>query len=611
MENWPFKSLPDMLKQNALVFKDKIAIAYKKGNGVTKFTYEDFYRFTLMVSRGLKKLGINSKDKVAILSETRPMWSLADFGVLNLGAVVVPIYHTNTPEQIAYIINNSESKVVFVSDKTQYLKLLEVKDQIPTVEFVIAHDRFLGDKKLPLITFYQVSEISEPLNQNEQKEIESLINSIDINDTFTIIYTSGTTAEPKGVELTHKNLISNIHYINKKANGLIDSNDIFLTFLPFSHILGRADSYYLPLAYGAQIAFAESIEKIADNILEFKPTIIVTVPRLLEKIYSKILDSVHHASNFKRNLFHSALTVVKQYIDAKYVNKDLSSTLKFKYKLYDKLIFSKVREKLGLVNFKTFVSGGAPLEIEVNKFFWGLGIKVLEGFGLTETSPVLCVNSFEQLKFGSVGTLIDETQVKVAPDGELLFKGPQITKGYYKAPDLNKEAFNEEGFFRTGDIGKVDEEGFIYITDRKKELIVTAGGKNIAPAPIENALKLSKYISNAYVYGDRKPYLVALVTMNIERVLEFAKENHLHYFDISDLAKNQKIMDLFKTEIEAVNKTLPRYETIKKFSILASDFSIEGGELTPTLKLKRRIIYKKYMDKIECLYTEDGNCFSC
>ncbi|MGC8706716.1 MAG: AMP-dependent synthetase/ligase, partial [Desulfurella sp.] len=387
MENWPYKSLPDMLKQNAIAFKDKIAIAYKKGGGITKFTYEDFYKFTLMVSRGLKKLGINPKDKVAILSETRPMWSLADFGIMNIGAIVVPIYPTSTPEQIAYIINHSEAKAIFVSDKTQYLKLLEVKDQIPSIEFVIAHDRFLGDKKLPLITFYQVSEISELLTQNEQKEIESYIDSIDIEDTFTIIYTSGTTAEPKGVELTHKNLISNIYYINKKANNLIDSNDIFLTFLPFSHILGRADSYYLPLAYGSQIAFAESIEKIADNILEFKPTIIVTVPRLLEKIYSKILDSVHHASNFKKNLFHAALTIAKQYIDAKYVNKNLTSNLEFKYKIFDKLVFSKVREKLGLVNFKTFVSGGAPLEIEVNKFFWGLGIKVLEGFGLTETSP--------------------------------------------------------------------------------------------------------------------------------------------------------------------------------------------------------------------------------
>ncbi|MGC8502801.1 AMP-dependent synthetase/ligase [Desulfurella sp.] len=611
MENWPFKSLPDMLRQNALVYKDKIAIAYKKTGGLTKFTYDDFYRFTLMVSRGLKKLGVNQKDKVAILSETRTMWSLADFGIMNLGAIVVPIYHTNTPEQIAYIINHSESRIVFVSDKTQYLKLLEVRDQIPNIEFVIAHDRFLGDKKLPLITFYQVSEISEPLSANEQKEIEALIENIDIDDTFTIKYTSGTTAEPKGVELTHKNLISNIYYINKKANNLIDSNDIFLTFLPFSHILGRADSYYLPLAYGAQIAFAESIEKIADNILEFKPTIIVTVPRLLEKIYSKILDSVHHASNFKRSLFHQALSIAKEYIEARYVNNNLNATLELKYKFFDRLVFSKIRQKLGLENFKTFVSGGAPLEIEVNKFFWGLGIKVLEGFGLTETSPVLCVNSFEKMKFGSVGTLIDDTQIKVASDGELLFKGPQITKGYYKAPDLNKEAFDEEGFFKTGDIGKIDEEGFIYITDRKKEIIVTAGGKNIAPAPIENALKLSKYISNAYVYGDRKPYLVALVTMNIERVLEFAKENHLHYFDIGDLSKNEKMLDLFKSEIEEINKTLARYETIKKFSILPHDFSIEGGELTPTLKLKRRVIYKKYTDKIECLYTEDGNCFSC
>lgn len=609
---WQFKSLPDMLRQITKKYRDRVAISYKKNGQIVNLTYDEFYKLTLMVSRGLSKLGVKKSDKVAILSETRPMWSLSDFGIMNLGAWVIPIYHTNTPEQISYILNHSQAKIVILSDRSQYLKLLEIRDEIPSVEIVVAHDRFLPDKALPVLTFYQLTEMSVQLKDEEEKEIEQSIDSIDIEDTFTIIYTSGTTGVPKGVELCHRNIISNIYYINKKAKDLVTEEDVFLSFLPYSHILGRADSHYLPIAHGSKIAYAESIEKIAENILEFKPTIIVTVPRLLEKIHSRIFDAVHGASDFKKNLFHKAINVAREYIETVYVKREKPSTsLNLKYKFYDKLIYSKLREKLGLVNFKTFVSGGAPLNQDINKFFWGIGLKVLEGYGLTETSPVLCVNTFDKMKFGSVGTLLEETKVKVAEDGELLFKGPQIMKGYYKDEEKTKEAFDDEGYFRTGDIGKIDEEGFIYITDRKKELIVTAGGKNIPPAPIENALKNSKYISNAFVYGDRKPYLIAILTMNLERVLEFAKEHNLRYFDVADLAKNEKIIKLFEKEVEKVNKSLARYETIKKFVIVPQDFTIEGGELTPTLKLKRRVIYKKYADKIECLYGEDGNCYTC
>ncbi len=609
---WQYSSLPDMLRQSAKKYKDRVAISYKKNGQIVDITYEKFYELTLMVARGLKKLGVKKGDKVAILSETRPMWSLADFGIMNLGAWVIPIYHTNTPDQVSYILNHSQAKIVIVSDRSQYFKILQIKDEVPSVEIVVAHDRFIPDKKLPVLTFYQLTEMSVPLEEKERQEIEKSIDDIDIEDTFTVIYTSGTTGVPKGVELCHRNIISNIYYINKKAENLVNENDVFLSFLPYSHILGRADSHYLPIAHGSKIAYAESIEKIADNILEFKPTIIVTVPRLLEKIHSRIFDAVHEASDFKKNLFHKAIETGKEYVETVYEKKEKpSASLSFKYKLFDNLVFSKLREKLGLTQLKTFVSGGAPLNQDINKFFWSIGLPVLEGYGLTETSPVLCVNTFDKLKFGSVGTLLEETKLKIDEDGELLFKGPQVMKGYYKDEEKTKEAFDEEGYFRTGDIGKQDEDGFIFITDRKKELIVTAGGKNIAPAPIENLLKNTKYISNAFVYGDKKPYLVAILTMNLERVLEYAKEHNLKYFDVSDLAKNEKIIELFKREVEKVNKQLARYETIKKFVIVPQDFSIEGGELTPTLKLKRRVIYKKYADKIECLYNEDGSCYTC
>ncbi|WP_198018184.1 AMP-dependent synthetase/ligase [Hippea jasoniae] len=606
---YPFKSIPEMLRESARKYADKTAIMYKKEGKYISLSYRQVYYRTLQVSRGLKKMGIKPKDKVAILSETRPMWVLADFGILNIGAIEIPIYHTDSPEQIAYIINHSEAKAIFVSNKAQYMKLLQVRDKIPSIEFVIAHDRFLGNSSLPVYTLFQVSEISEELSEKDQKEIEDFMDTIEPDDIYTILYTSGTTGNPKGVLLTHKNIISNVHNTVIKAKDFLGEDEIFLTFLPFSHVLGKTDSCYLPIYTGGVIAFAESIDTLADNMKEVKPTVIVTVPRLLEKIHARINNVIHEMPPSKKKLIQWAINTGIQYIKDKYIERKNPST--FKYNLADKLVFEKLRKVMGLERLKGFVSGGAPLDKDLNIFFWALGLRVFEGYGLTETSPVLCVNTPTQLKFGSVGTLIDETEVKVAEDGELLFRGPQIAKGYYKMPEATEEAFSDDGWFKTGDIGKIDSEGFIYITDRKKELIITAGGKNIAPQPIENMLKMSEYISNACLYGDRRPYIVALLTLNMERIIDYAKEHHLKYFDIKDLAKNEKILQLIKNEVEKVNKNLARVETIKKFAILQDDFSIEGGELTSTLKLKRRVIYKKYWDIIECLYAEDGSCYKC
>ncbi len=606
--SYPFRSIPELLMKNASVFKNETAVLYKKDGKYISITYEELYHRGLQVSRGLKKMGIKKGDKVAILSETRPMWMLADFGILNLGCIEVPIYHTDSPEQIAYILNHSEAKAVFVSTKAQYQKLLDVVDKI-NIEFVVSHDRFLGDPKLPVLTLFQLSEISEDISEAEKKEIEESIKSIEPDEIYTILYTSGTTGKPKGVLLTHKNIISNLYYTERKTGKILTKDDIFLTFLPFSHVLGKTDSCYLPMYVGAKIAFAESIETIADNMKEVRPTIMVTVPRLLEKIYARIMDVTHNMSDTKKALVHWAIDVGKNYVIKKYIEKEEPSVLR--YSIADKIVFQKLRGSMGLDRLKFFVSGGAPLDKDLNIFYWACGLKVLEGYGLTETSPVLCVNEPDNFKFGSVGTLLEETEVKIAEDGELIFRGPQVAKGYYKMPEATKESFTEDGWFKTGDIGHIDEDGFVYITDRKKEIIITAGGKNVAPQAIENALKFSKYISNACLYGDKKPYIVALVTLNIERIIDYAKEHKLRYLDVSDLAKNEKIIKLIKKEIEKVNKNLAKVETIKKFAILPQDFSIETGELTSTLKLKRRVVYQKYKDIIECLYTDEGTCFTC
>ena len=339
-------------------------------------------------------------------------------------------------------------------------------------------------------------------------------------------------------------------------------------------------------------------------MMEVQPTLMVSVPRLFEKIYHRIYDNAHEMSAIKRSIFHWAVTVGKQYVQVKYILKQPTSGIEFQYSIADRLVFSKIRERFG-GRMKLFCCGGAPLDKTINEFFWIIGIPIFEGYGLTETSPAIAFNNFEHIRFGSVGFPLKETEFRIAADGEILVKGPQVMLGYYNNPEATNEAI-QDGWLATGDIGKI-EDGFITITDRKKELIITAGGKNIAPQPVENELKMDKYISSVYVYGDRKPYLTALIVPTIERLLEFAKENHLNYYDLDDLVRHEQVQKLFEQRILEINKSLPQYETIKKFVLLAYDFSIDGGELTPTMKLRRKVIYEKYKQKIEDMYTDHNN----
>ncbi|MEF3255726.1 MAG: long-chain fatty acid--CoA ligase [Deferribacterales bacterium] len=604
MKRYQFDTIPEMLRHNANKYINKFAFGYKKGDKFVHVTYGRFYELVLMMARGLKKIGIKKGDRVVIISENRPGWIITDMAVQICGAITVPIYPTSTVESIKYIINNCEAKAVFISNKVQFDKLYQIKDEIPTVEYIFSYDRFLSDKKMPVFTFLQISEISIPLTDDEKKEIEKEIDNLKTDDLATIIYTSGTTGNPKGVMLTHYNIISDA-YLGIKKIEIVDENDVFLSFLPLSHALERTIGYYVCIFSGGEIVFAENIDKVAQNILEVNPTLIVSVPRLLEKIYSRIYENVHEMPTLKKNLFHKAVEIGKKYVYAKYVDKNLTSWLEYKYKFYDKLIFSKIREKFGN-RLKGFCSGGAPLDKNINEFFWSIGVPIFEGYGLTETSPAVCINTYKQIRFGSVGTLFEDTEAKLADDGELLLAGPMVMKGYYKNEEATKEVFDGK-WFKTGDIAEI-KDGYIYIVDRKKELIVTSGGKNIAPQHIENELKLDKYISQSYVHGDKKPYLVALIIPNIERLIEYAKEHKIDYLDLNELTKKDEIVKLYKERIENINKKLAKYETIKKFHIIPNEFTIEGGELTPTLKLRRKNIYNKYAEIIECLYSENEKC---
>ena len=598
MDKIPYRSIADLLRQNSVRFDERPAVKFRKQGKWVTLSYRQFYDRALMVARGLRTSQIRPGDKVAILSENRAGWIIADMGIQCAAAVTVPIYPSNTPEQIEHVLRHSEAKIVFVSSKAQYRKLLRIREAIPGVQLVVSFDRFLGDPSLPLTTLYQLSEIDDPIQDAERSEIDAVIDAIPVEALATLIYTSGTTGIPKGVMLSHQNILFDVWYTIKKA-GILDQSEVFLSFLPLSHVLERTVGYYLPVMLGSLIAFADSIEKIAENMVEIEPTAMVCVPRLFEKIYSRIYESVHQLTLYKRKLFRNALAIGRRYIYAKYVDKKVPLWLRFQYAVADRIIFTKLRRRFG-GNLKFCCCGGAPLDKNINEFFWIIGIPILEGYGLSETSPVVCNNNFEELGFGSVGTPLERTEIAIADDGEVLIRGPQVMLGYYKDPVASAEALND-GWFRTGDIGRLNGR-FLYITDRKKELIVTAGGKNIAPQPIENLLKRDKYISQAFVYGDKKPYLTALLVPTIERLLEFAREKGINYHDLNDLVVHEPVLRLYAQRVAEVNDTLAPYETVKKFVLLPRDFSIEAGELTPTLKLKRRVIGNNFKEDIERMY---------
>jgi long-chain acyl-CoA synthetase len=404
--------------------------------------------------------------------------------------------------------------------------------------------------------------------------------------------------------LSHANVIFDAHYGLEKLEAF-GMNETFLSFLPLSHVLERTAGYYAPLMTGCRVAFCESVEKVVENMQEVGPTVMVSVPRLFEKIYTRIYEDVHQMRPLKRAFFHLAIETGRQFISRRYINPKPLGLFGIKYRFFDWMVFSKIRKRFG-GKLKYFISGGAPLDKSINEFMWAIGIPTFEGYGLTETSPAVTLNSPWKVRFGSVGTPLPGTEVKLADDDELMIRGPQVMRGYYNAPEETAKVL-QNGWLYTGDIAKIDEDGYVYIVDRKKEIIITSGGKNIAPQPLENELRMDKYISQAFVYGDRKPYLVAILTPNLERLIKMGQEEGLDYLDVEDLVANQRVQKRYAHRVQLINDKLPSYQTIKKFILLPRDFSVDGGELTPTLKLKRKIIQSKYQERIEQLYLNDGN----
>lgn len=593
------QTIPQIFENWVSQAPDKVAFMHKVKGAYRNIKLSEAHKEVINFASGLKNLGIEKGDKLCLFSETRYHWAVSDLAILALGAVNVPIYATNTAEQAAYIINDSEAKAIIVSTPEQAKKIISVKETLSDLKHIILidYDEELG--KSGVLSFEEI--LKSGGNYPDLNSLKERIYSGKGDDPCTFIYTSGTTGEPKGVILTHNNFIANIKGVLSCCE--INNTDICLSFLPLSHVLERMAGYYTMLYAGAIIAYAESPETVGANLVEIKPTVMVSVPRVYEKIYAKIIDEVSKGSPVKQKIFWWAVNTGKETLQYTLRQKPLPFGLSLSYKIAFKLVFSKLNEKMG-GRVKFFISGGAPLSKELGAFLHAAGIVILEGYGLTETAPVLTCNTLEWVKLGSVGRKLCNVELKIADDGEILVKGPNIMTGYYKKEEATKEAFTSDGWFKTGDIGYLDEDGFLFITDRKKDLIVTSGGKNIAPQFIENMLKLQKFIDQAVILGDKRNYLAALIVPKFESLENYVKEKKISCSSRRELVRHPEIVNLIQKEIDEVNLKLARYESIKKFAIMENEFTQPTGELTPTLKVKRKVVYNKYRDLIETLYME-------
>ncbi len=595
---FPFKNLPEMFFKRVEKDPDRVAYIYHDGTQWKKATWKETGEKVKQAASAIINMGLEKGDRVCIFGYNSYPWLIADYGTLCAGGVVVPIYHTLPADQAGYIIKDCEAKFVFVENEVALEKVKSVKDEIPFVKKVITFsglDRGDGEWLMTFEEFMQ-----EGISNPREEEIQRRVESVDTDALACFVYTSGTTGPPKGVMQSHRNHLAMAEML--QSIGTFEEDDLMYLFLPVAHSFARAAWYGAPFI-GFTIAISRGIDKVVDDLQEIKPTIVPSVPRIFEKIY----DAVHSnamASPVKKKIFDWAVKVGKE--RSKYIinKKPVPLLLKIKYKIAFALVFKKLHERVG-GRIRFFISGGAPLSAEIAEFFHAADLLVLEGYGLTETTPAVTINRAEAYKFGTVGLPLPGVELKIADDGEILAKGPNIALGYYKKEAETKEAFEESGWFHTGDIGEFDEDGFLRITDRKKDLIVTAGGKNIAPQIIENMVKAeTPLISQVVMIGDKKPYCVALVSLNEEELKKWADNQGKGDKSLEELARDSEVENIVRQAIERVNARLASFETIKKFRIVPRDFTIENGELTPTLKVKRKVVMQKYKDLIEQMYAE-------
>jgi long-chain acyl-CoA synthetase len=572
------------------------ALRYRDGAAWRAISHREVEERAARLAAALAAGGVERGDRVAILSENRPEWAVADYAVLAMGAIVVPVYGTLPANQVAYILENCGARVVFASTPAQVAKVLEVRGELPALERVVAFDDPGGAPGVE--RFADVLEAGRALvERGATGSFREAALRVARDDVATLIYTSGTTGDPKGVMLTHYNLASNVAACLQHGLGsIIRTGDTALSFLPLSHVFERMVDY-LYWDQGVCIAYAESMDRVADNLLEVRPQIAVSVPRLFEKIYAKATG----ATGLRRHVVAWARRVGDRAADERLAGREPTGALGFQFRLADRLVFSKLRERTG-GRLDNFVSGGAPLAAGIARFFHAAGLPVYEGYGLTETSPVIAVNRPGHVKLGTVGQVVPGVEVRIGAQGEILTRGPHVMKGYWNNPEATAKAVDADGWFHTGDVGELDADGFLRITDRLKDIIVTAGGKNIAPQPIENDAAMSPYVAQAVMIGDRRPFPVLLLVPDFENLAAWAKQQGIDPTDRAALVADPRVQQLLERDALGRLGEFARYELPKKVALIPEELSIESGTLTPTLKVKRRVVEARYRDRIEAMY---------
>ena len=593
-------TINQMVQNTIQQYGSKTALSHKVDKKYQDISYATLAERIKDFCLGLTELGLQKEDRVALLSENRPEWAITDLATLAGGGVTVPMFSTLTSAQVEYIVRDSGAKILCVSSERQLQKIKDWDANVPTnLQHIVIFDDLQDDS---VRTFDQVCELGQQVENGDQV-YQQASDAVGPDDLASIIYTSGTTGDPKGAMLTHSNFMSNAQAAMRIVS--ITPDDVFLSFLPLSHVFERMGGHYLPLSGGATIAYAESLFTIRQDMQEVRPTIMMSVPRLYEGMHERIIRSVKEGSSTKQKIFHWSVGVGAKVSQAIQRKRKPNPILSLKASIANKLVFQKLKAVTG-GRLRFFVSGGAPLSKAIAEFFHAAGILILEGYGLTETSPVISVNQPDRWKFGTVGPIVPGVEVKIAEDGEILSRGPHIMQGYFNKPSDTAEAIDADGWFHTGDIGEIDEEGFLAITDRKKNILVLSNGKNVAPQPIENQLKQSPYISEIMLLGDQHKSVAALIVPSLDEIKEYAKEQQLETGDMAALLQTQEIQRLIRGEINQYSSDLADFERVRRFTLMAEEFSEESGEMTPTLKLKRSVVMENHKAAIDQMYGDDG-----
>ena len=573
------------------------ALNYKRGGSWRPIPSEELLRRVRRVALGLHALGLRRGDRAGILSESSPEWVVTDLGCLFAGIVNVPLYPTLAPQQVCYIAEDSGALLLFVQNREAYGRVREALAACAALSTVVI---MTGEGAEGALTLAELEERGAQLEAEQPRLLEELSGAVGAEDLATIIYTSGTTGEPKGVMLTHSNVVSNLTGTSERL--AFAPEDVALSVLPLSHVFERG-AMYMYLYHGARVYFAEAIERIGDNMREVRPTIVVAVPRLFEKIYARIKDKAAEGGRVKTALLMWAVGTGRRWAYATVWGRPVGPLLRVQQAVASRLVFSKWREATG-GRIRLFCSGGAALPEELGLVFYGAGLPIVQGYGLTETSPVICVNGPDDNRIGTVGRPIRHVEVRIAADGEIETRGPNVMRGYYNKPDATREVFTEDGWFKTGDIGALDSEGYLRITDRKKELFKTSGGKYIAPQPVEQLIKQSRFVGQVVLVGDGRKFPAALIVPDWEALRAYAQHKGLDCKTPADFCRHPRVIDLLQRQVDSLCAGLSRHERVKRVALLERELTIEGGELTPTLKVKRRVIGEKYRDVIDRIYEE-------